>query len=106
MLRLQFITWKSNLFDNSIHLLFVHSLLLTSVYLQVRLTKLSDLSRKINAEYQLQNEANIFNDYILSLLQVRRNFDGFIVDRKDNHISILDTDGDLVLATVFQNLNL
>ncbi len=48
--------------------------------------------KKIDGAYQLQNEVNIFNDYILSL-QVRRNLDGFIVGCKDNHIYILDIDG-------------
>jgi len=48
--------------------------------------------KKENGVYNLQNEINLFTDYIFSLL-VKKNLDGFIVACKDKNIYILDLEG-------------
>lgn len=50
---------------------------------------------KTDGKYNLENEVNIFSDYILSLA-VKRGLDGFIVGCKDKNIYVLDLVGNPV----------
>ena len=54
--------------------------------------KTCKIYKKENGVYNLQNEVNLFNDYIFSLL-VKKSLDGFIVGCKDKHIYVLDLEG-------------